>query len=193
VGKAGPPAPRSRVGQSGVGKEHPPRRREPAPSSPLGGKECGIPKGVISVEARWFPVILLRWRGPYTRSVIHDFFVQQRALAERAVRENTYIAVIARVVDPPDAAARKWVAEETERMPPALRARTLRSFCIAENAVHRGVITAVSWLVRDMATLEAVASSREAVRGARALLESRGIVVPADLELEAPRAPVVAL
>lgn len=148
---------------------------------------------MISVEARWFPVILLRWRGPYSRIIIHDYFVQQRALAERAVRENSYMAVIARVVDAPDAAARKWIAEETEAVPPELRARTLRSFCIAENPVHRGVITAVSWLVRDMASLEAVASAREALSGARRLLESKGVAVPMGLEVEASMAPVVAL
>jgi hypothetical protein len=148
---------------------------------------------VISVEARWFPVILLRWRGPYTRTVIHDYFVQQRALAERANREDTYLAVIARVVDAPDVAARRWIAEETEATPPVLRKRTLRSFCIAENAIHRGVITAVSWLVRDMASLEAVSSPREAVRGARLALQAKGISVPDDLEIEAPSMPVVAL
>jgi hypothetical protein len=142
---------------------------------------------VIASEARWFPVIVVSFRGPYTRAIIDDYFVEQTRISKRAVRDDTYLVSVARSDDAPDAQARRWIAEATQAMPDELRKRTLRSYCIVDSALQRGVVTAMSWLFKDMAELEAVATEDEAVAALTKLLASRGIAPPMGLDAAALR------
>ena len=137
---------------------------------------------MISVESQWFPVIVTSWSGPYTQRNVDTFFAEQRRLAERALREETWLAVIAKIGEAPDAAGRKLVADATQAMPAVLRARTARSFVIVENGLQRGVVTAVTWLIKDLADLEPVANEREAIAGARKLLAARGVSFPEGVD-----------
>ncbi len=137
---------------------------------------------MISIESQWFPVIVTSWSGPYDQRNVDAFFAEQRRLADRAMREETWLAVIAKIGEAPDAAARKLIADATQAMPAVLRARTLRSFVIVENGLQRGVVTAVTWLVKDLAELQPVANEREAIAGARKALEARGVAFPEGVD-----------
>lgn len=137
---------------------------------------------MITIESRWFPVIVTSWSGPYDQRNIDGYFVEQRRLADQAMREDTWLTVIAKIGDAPDAAGRKLIAQATQAMPAVLRARTLRSFCIVENGIQRGVVTAVTWLVKDLADLQPVANEREAIEGARAILATRGVAFPEGVD-----------
>lgn len=137
---------------------------------------------MIVTEARWFPVVVVVFRGPYTRPIIDAYFEEQIRLARRALRERTFLVSIAQSPDAPDAQARRWIAEATQAMPAELRARTLRSYCIVDGALQRGVVTAMSWLFKGMADLEAVASEEDALVALRALFAERGMDVPAELD-----------
>ena len=137
---------------------------------------------MIFADARWFPVIVVSFRGPYTRPIIDAYFEQQMTLARRALRENVFLVTIAKSPDAPDAQARRWIAEATKAMPAELRARTVRSVCIVDGALQRGVVTALSWLFKDMADLEAVTSEEAAVLAVRDLLTTRVEPIPPGLD-----------
>lgn len=142
---------------------------------------------MISTEVRFFPVIVVTFRGPYTRQIIDAYFEQQCTLARRALREGVFLISVARSPDAPDAQTRRWIAEATQQMPLELRERTVRSVCIVDGAVQRGIVTAMSWLFKDMADLEAVASEDEAIGAVLPLLASRGQPVPAGFHEDALR------
>lgn len=142
---------------------------------------------MISTEARFFPVIAVSFRGPYTRPIIDAYFEEQTALARRALRESVFLISIAKSPDAPDAQARRWIAEATRAMPAELRARTVRSFCIVDGAVQRGVVTAMSWLFKEMADLEPVANEEDAFVALQKLLAVRGEVLPVGLDAAALR------
>lgn len=142
---------------------------------------------MIHIDDRFFPVVISHWYGPFGEAAIDAYFVQQIALAERAVQAGTWLVSIAPSGDIPSSADRKYIADRTRSMPAQLRERSIASFCIVESQIKRGVITALSWLIGDLSSLEPVASETEAIEGARRALQAKGIEFPYALTPEALR------
>jgi hypothetical protein len=136
----------------------------------------------MTIDDTHYPIVLQTIDPQATVSMIERFFEEMRRMADRAIREGTYYVEITDcpAVFPP--LQRAKLAEEVKKSSPAQRKRSLGTFVIVDNALVRGALTAVKWMVPDsLQKVTAVASWDEAFDRAAATLGARGIPLPATL------------
>lgn len=148
---------------------------------------------MIRSDDQFFPVILTSWRAPFTADRIDAYFDRQREHAERAKREGTWLVSITQEGDTPNSAERKHIADRTRQMPKELLERTVASYAIVTNPMKRGALTALGWLISDLAKVEAVSSEEEALARAERALVERGVSMPEDLDTASLRRALAAL
>lgn len=137
----------------------------------------------VVVDARHWPVVFATWFDEPTESLVRSYFEVHATLLERA-RSNKEPFVLVTdtfATKQPAAKARKLIADLTNAQPAYAASMTIGSVIIIENAILRGVVTALRWILPRMAESETVGSVAGAIDYANATLGKHGIQRPASL------------
>ncbi len=141
--------------------------------------------GSLVFDERYYPVLVATWQGSATAGAIEHYFLHNDRNLRIAIASGQHFAMIndAAKAARPDAQARALIAKYTQRMKDELGAAdALRAanFVVVTNALVRGALTAIGWIVGGM-DHEYASSVEDALERSRALLAARGVSWPEDL------------
>jgi hypothetical protein len=131
----------------------------------------------ITVETRFYPFVLMSFRGDPTESEYRALFDSLAQVSRKALRESTKhvcITVSSSTISPQ---ARKLVASLTEKFPEELMGPVIGSCVVVDSTLLRGLLTALSWLSPRLAKLDTAASPDEAMNTALACLRTHRVDV----------------
>jgi hypothetical protein len=121
--------------------------------------------GRIEVFDDSWPIVIVEWHGVVTPEMVEHAFKTHLTLARRAREGGEQIAWLTDLshFDPLKASAadRKRAALVLAEHQPAVAPHTLAEARVASRAVVRGVLTAMTWLVRDPWPVKIVAARDE--------------------------------
>ena len=155
---------------------------------------CRIREGscTIVLDTQYWPVIITTWFGEANEAAITRFFVENDArVFARAQRERTPVVLIsdAAHAERPSAKVRKVLADKTSSQSKDVEDLTLGSIIVVENALIRGAVTAMSWILPRMKDMIVVGDIATAIDRALELLDDRRIVRPPMLSPARYRRP----
>ncbi len=131
------------------------------------------------LDARALPAVLVVfWCGPVTPKLAHDYFDRLAAYERARDDSKKYVVVTDTTRAEVSAAARKAVAELSERSKPDQQRHRAADVVVIDNAVMRGAITAIDWLTRGGLGITPVRDLDEAFRTAATLLLPSGQRLP---------------
>jgi hypothetical protein len=110
---------------------------------------------VIVVDDTYFPVVVATWIGPPTEGAVRGYFAWLDALLVRATRESAPIINItdAGLAGVPSGDIRRLIAELTHDWGRrGADTHPISAYVVVDNAVVRGVLSALSWLHGDLKT-----------------------------------------
>ncbi len=131
----------------------------------------------ITVETRFYPFVLMSFRGDPTESEYRALFDSLAQISRKALRESTKhvcITVSSCNISPQN---RKLVASLTEKHPEELMGPVIGSYVIVDSTILRGLLTALRWLSPKLAKLETPGSPDEAMTAALACLRKHRVDV----------------
>jgi len=133
----------------------------------------------IDVDCRWFPLVIHRWLGKANDAELEAFCLALDDAARRALREKTsYASVVITVLRADvDAAQRRRIARWVRNMPPELRESSAGTYLVLTNPMHRGMMSALRWLIPEMKDVFVMDSTEAALTGALAALAKRDVRV----------------
>jgi hypothetical protein len=136
-------------------------------------------------------IVFATWFGEATISLVDQYYEWNEAVLERARRERTKFVLVTDTFGAarPSPAARKRIAERFARMPRDVGEITIASYIIIENALLRGVVTALAWMDPRLEGSVTVASVPLAIEGAIKSLTAAGVTPPANLTPESYKRP----
>ena len=130
---------------------------------------------MIVVETRFYPIVLLSYRGQLRSEADHRAALTQlEALGRKAQREGTRHVAITLGGTGMAATERQVVARLMESFPKDLLDLYLASYVVIDSALLRGMFTALKWLSPKLSGVEPIASAELAVSAAAATLEAHG-------------------
>lgn len=134
---------------------------------------------IVVVEGGW-PIIVGTWFGAATESLVVDYFARTDALLARAKQAGERVVMVTDTyaTSPPSAKVRTRIAELSKAQTERYQATTAASVTILENALLRGVFTALSWLDPTIGSTTNVASFDLAMQASLASLRAAGIPPP---------------
>jgi hypothetical protein len=116
-------------------------------------------RAMMLVEAKFYPYIVISFRGTgHAEAEYRAMFEAAEAAARRALRERTKCVCISISSGSMSAAERKLVARLIEESPKDLQHAAIGTFVVVQNALFRGIITALRWVAPTLTTLEPVSS-----------------------------------
>lgn len=136
------------------------------------------------IEDRYKPLYLFKTSGPATDERLVEWVDQVDKLTRKLTVENA-VAVVIVVMDTtlPDSAERARIAKAHERLNREQLKVFIGTFVVVPNALFRGAMTALGWLMPGMMNnVRPVASYNHAIDGALQLLRERGLPEPDGLE-----------
>lgn len=136
----------------------------------------GTDGDMIAMDDTYFPVIVATWVGAPTEKSVRVYFAWLHEQLTRALRERSPMVNItdAGPAKNPSPDVRRLIAELTKKLEDAgADKKAVTAYVVIENAVIRGVMTALGWLHGNMAAVH-VASCTEALQlGIRDLSRAR--------------------
>jgi hypothetical protein len=137
----------------------------------------------VVLDSRAWPVVITTWFGTPTEVLVDRYFDQHATVLERARKNSDRIVLISDTfaTERPTATARKRIADRTSAHAKVAQSITLASFIVIENALIRGAVTALSWIIPSMDENELVDSIETAIDRGLAALDAAGIARPAGL------------
>ncbi len=140
----------------------------------------------VIVDERYYPIMITTWIGNASKEAVDWFFVHNDRELARVIKEGQVHAMLtdACAASRPDATARSQIAAKTNevkaRYPEADALRAV-SFVVLTNALIRGALTAVGWLVGGM-DHEYTSTMEEALLKTKAAFETKKVPWPAGLD-----------
>jgi hypothetical protein len=131
---------------------------------------------MIAVSLDYYPFVLLDLGGPDRNE--EDFrrmFAALHAANERALRAKSRHVLVGVAQASPSARERQLIARLSNQVPPAERACFVASVLVVPNAMLRGVLTALGWLVPGLPAFVCVETRAEAVPAAAQCLRKHSI------------------
>jgi hypothetical protein len=131
---------------------------------------------MIAVCLDYFPFVLLDLGDANrTEADFHAMFASLRESHARARKDATRHVLIGVAPLAPNARERKVIAMGSNQVPVADRTLFVSSVVVVPNALFRGAMTAIGWLVPGLPPFECVETAAQAVPAAAALLRKHGI------------------
>jgi hypothetical protein len=138
---------------------------------------------MITVLSDHFPIALIDMgRSPRTAEDFVTLFSAFDGIAKRAASMRTRYIILATTQDTMSASERMMLATHANRL-----SRETMSLCIAgvcvlpkQNAVMRGVLIAISWVIPVVPPLTPVSTVEDGIDAVKALLRKHNIFVSAD-------------
>jgi hypothetical protein len=145
----------------------------------------------IVIDARLWPIVIATWFGRPSETLVEQYFTAHDRYLQRARDERGKLVLITDTfaTERPSPVARKRIVELTKMQAPDTRSLTLESYIVIENAVIRGVVTALAWVYPQMSESQNVASLGVALERARLSLMEAGLRPPVDLVASAYARP----
>lgn len=131
---------------------------------------------MIETDDSLFPVLIQRWRGPYTDDEIRASMKRQHANAARAIEAGLHLVSLVPDGDALDSRQRKLIADLTNEIPIGHRQRSIVNVVVVRSKIIRGMLTALKWFMTDR--IEPADSEEHAVLIARRAYEEKGLPVP---------------
>lgn len=138
----------------------------------LSNKSCD---GVVHIDDRHFPLIVMYWVGTPDAELCTDVFAWRDKMLERAAAKGEFAIVIHhtnKMVNP-SATARRRTAEVAPAGP-----QLLGNYVVANNPLLRGVMTALKWMAGDSIKITTYAKIDDALTTALKALDSAGTIPP---------------
>jgi hypothetical protein len=160
----------------------------PADSDPL---YCIDGASTVVVDSRHWPVVFATWFDEPTERLVRSYFDNHAKLLERARanREPFVLVTDTFATKQPSAKARKLIADLTNAQPAYAATLTIGSIIVIENAILRGVVTALRWILPRMADSESIATIGAAVDRSLQILDRSAISRPSGLSAQSYRRP----
>lgn len=137
----------------------------------------------VWVDARYFPLLVTTWVGAPSETQVrryHDWLDEQvEAARTRGVQVVT--VADAREADSPDATVRRLFAELADDAFDRHNGILHGHVAVLNNAVLRGALTAVSWMMRRGPSIRVEAELGPAIRKALLMLDQLGVDHPEPL------------
>jgi hypothetical protein len=140
-------------------------------------------EALIVVDERSWPIVTSTWFGAATVPLVDAYFAHSDRQLDRAKASHAQLVMITDTyaTKPPPAKVRQRIAELSRVQSPRSQPVVLDSITIVENALIRGVVTALSWIDPSMARTKNVGSYQAALDEGLATLKAAGIAPPAVL------------
>ena len=137
----------------------------------------------IVIDDRAPGVVIATWFGEPTLELVDRYFDWHAVFVDgvRKARGRFVLITDTFATARPSPSARKRIAERTEALGPDLQELTIGSYLVVENALIRGVITALAWLHAPLAETVPLGSPALAIGAALRDLDAAGIPRPANL------------
>lgn len=149
------------------------------------------PTSVI-IDERTRPLVVTTWFGEATERIVDEYFdwFAARLARGRASRERLVLLNDTFAIERPTPVVRKRLAERTKAQSQTdMRAVVVGSVIVIENALVRGAVTALGWILPTLADSTFVASIDEAMDASLALLAKDGLQPPAGFSRASYRRP----
>lgn len=145
----------------------------------------------VVVDDRWPGIVFASWFGEASVALVDRYYDFHETVLARARRDRTKFVLVTDTFGAgrPSPAARKRIADRFAALGPDAKETTAASYIIIENALLRGVVTALAWLDPRLESSVTVASTAAAIEGAFSVLRANGITPPADLSPTSYRRP----
>lgn len=145
----------------------------------------------IVIDERMKPVLITTWFGEATVKIIDEYFDwnDARMARARATGERLVIMSDTHLIDRPTPMVRKRIAERTKASSPDYAKATIGSVIVIENALVRGAVTALGWILPSLSESRFVASIDEGVDYCQTLLEKEGLRPPPGFSRATYRRP----
>ncbi len=144
----------------------------------------GTDGDMIAMDDTYFPVIVATWVGAPTERSVRVYFQWLQEVFARAKRDGTVLVNItdAGPAKTPSPDVRRLIAELTKELEDAgADKQAVAAYVVIENAVIRGVLTALGWLHGNMQVTH-VASCTEALEAGIAVLARNRKRAPQGLD-----------
>jgi hypothetical protein len=143
--------------------------------------------GSVGLDDRTYPVVFATWVAAADATTLRAFFAWNDEILKRAKKERRVFSMItdATRAAGPDAAARALIAEltkEMQRKHPEIDALRIVGPVVVDNALVRGALTAVGWIMGTSLETEYAASCADAIALVKSRFEQRGAAWPDALD-----------
>ena len=147
----------------------------------------------IVVDSQYWPVVFATWVGEPNESAVTRYFEASEPLWARARKERTRFVLVtdAARTGRPNAKVRKLIADKTNAQTPDTQDLAAGSIIVVENALIRGVVTALGWILPRLKDSTIVGGIEEAVTTALRLLDEQGLARPPGLTAQRYRRPAL--
>jgi hypothetical protein len=131
---------------------------------------------VVQLEAKYFPLVLLYLGGSgRTPEELRGALARFREVHQRAWTEGRRWILVAATDTLPDAVERKIIAEESNKFAKHDVAGCVATVLVISNSLIRSLVTAISWMTRNISPFAVAPTSSEAVDVAVERLRAAGI------------------
>ncbi len=145
----------------------------------------------VVVDSRAWPIVIATWFGPPTEALVDWYFDAHAQVLDRARtrRERLVLITDTFATERPSATARKRIADRTAAQPEDVPLLTLASYIVIQNALIRGAVTALGWILPALAESDTVDSIEAGIDGGLAALDAAGVPRPHDFSAQRYRRP----
>ena len=139
---------------------------------------------IVLVDQRFEPVIIVSFCGAVSEKLLREFIAWYRGYLMSLQAGGKFVMIN----DPSRVTVhlpgnRKVGAEELKKLSPLMELHQLDNILVIDNALLRGALTAVGWLLGSKKVGTLVKDMPEAITTALRALTSRGLAVPAGLDV----------
>src|SRR5690242_9647371 len=130
----------------------------------------------VVVDDSWPGIVFASWFGEASVTLVDHYYDCHESVLARARGARTKFVLVTDTFGAgrPSPAARKRIADRFAALGPDAKDITVATYIIIENALLRGVVTALAWLDPRLESSVTVASPAAAIEGATAVLKTQG-------------------
>jgi hypothetical protein len=135
---------------------------------------------MITVQSDHFPIALIDMgRSPRTDEDFATFFTQIDLVSKRATAHRTRYVIVATTQDTMSARERRMLSTHANRVSKDTMRLCIAAICVLprQNALLRGVLVALSWLIPIVPPLTPVATVEEGIEVLKSLLRKHHFAV----------------
>jgi hypothetical protein len=147
----------------------------------------------VLIDETFSPVVIVSFYGVITKKLLLEFVAWYREYLGSLRPSQKFVMINdPRGVPTHSPTLRKIAAEEMQKFAASMKMHNLHNILIIDNALLRGAITAIGWLInKDVGY--AARDMHDAITVALRALTSAGLPLPVGLEATSYRAPRPAL
>ena len=106
------------------------------------------PEGTIDIDERFWPVVIVTWRGNNGVAAVREFFAWNESILPRARAEGGYLMITdADGAQRPPPEVRRLVAELNDALPDETKDLSIGNYVVITSALVRGPISPSSFAV----------------------------------------------